>query len=69
MYNQPQILTYEASIKSKIFSDTYITMSNLSDSEFYNVKFQTKPYMNFIWLSVLLISFGGIINFLRVQKK
>ena len=31
MYNQPQILTYEASIKSKIFSDTYIISNTISE--------------------------------------
>ena len=51
IYNQPETITYEASIKSKIFSDTYVTMSNISKSDYYNIKFQKKPFMNLIWLS------------------
>jgi len=61
-------VTYEASINSGFFSDTYLTMSNISESDIFNVKFQKKPFMNFIWLSVLLISFGGVINFFNRKK-
>jgi len=68
IYNQPMTVTYEASINSGFFSDTYLTMSNISESDIFNVKFQRKPFMNFIWLSVLLISFGGIINFFKKRK-
>ena len=69
LYNQPKTLTYEASIKSSFFSDTYLTMSNISDTDIFNIKFQKKPFMNFIWLSVLLISFGGILNFFNRKKE
>ena len=65
IYNQPVTVTYEASINSGFFSDTYLTMSNISESDIFNIKFQKKPFMNFIWLSVLLIAFGGIINFFK----
>ena len=69
VYNQPKTITYEASINSNLFSDTYLTMSNISDSDIFNIKFQKKPFMNFIWLSVLLISFGGILNFFNRKKE
>ena len=69
LYNQPKTITYEASIKSDFFSDTYLTMSNISDTDIYNIKFQKKPFMNLIWFSVLLISFGGIINFFKRGNK
>ena len=68
IYNQPVTLTYEASINSRFFSDTYLTMSNISESDVFNIKFQKKPFMNFIWLSILLVSFGGIINFFNSRK-
>jgi len=69
IYNQPVTVTYEASINSRFFSDTYLTMSNISESDIFNIKFQRKPFMNFIWLSVLLVSFGGIINFFNRKKQ
>ena len=68
MYDRPKTLTYEAYIKSKLLSDTYITMSNLSGSEFYNIKFQIKPFMNLIWFSTLILSLGGILRLFRVHK-
>jgi len=69
VYNQPKTITYEASIKSNLFSDTYLTMSNISDTDIFNIKFQKKPFMNFIWLSVLLIAFGGILKFFSKKKE
>ncbi len=69
VYNQPKIVTYESSIKSKILSDTYLTMSNLAGSEFYSIRFQTKPFMNLIWISVLIISAGGFLRILRRENK
>ena len=69
IYNQPQTVTYEASINSGFFSDTYLTMSNISDSDIFNIKFQRKPFMNFIWISVLILSFGGVINFFNMKKR
>ncbi len=62
IYTNPETLTYEASIKSKISSDLYLTMSNLSRSDFYNIKFQEKPFMIWIWVSAIMIALGGLIQ-------
>ena len=43
-------------------------MSNISETDVFNIKFQVKPFMNFIWFSVLLLSLGGILNFLKEIK-
>ena len=69
IYNQPKTITYEASIKSNVLSDTYVTMSNISKSDFYNIKFQKKPFMNLIWFSTILIAFGGFIRILERRTK
>ena len=63
VYDKPITITYEASIDSNLFSDTYLTMSNISETDVFNIKFQVKPFMNFIWFSVLLLSVGGLLNF------
>ena len=65
IYESPQTLTYEASIKTDAFKDYYLTMSNIDRSEYYNIKFQKKPLMVWIWISVIMIVFGG---FLRIFK-
>ena len=63
IYENPQTLTYEAAITSNALKDYYLTMSNIDRSEYYNIKFQKKPLMIWIWISVIMIVFGG---FLRV---
>tara|TARA_B100000963_G_scaffold358308_1_gene382627 strand:+ start:234 stop:2114 length:1881 start_codon:yes stop_codon:yes gene_type:complete len=67
LYNKPETLTYEASIRTNIFRDHYLTMSNIDRSEFYNIKFQNKPLMLWIWISAIILSIGGIsrLNFFR----
>ena len=62
IYKNPEILTYESAIKVKITSDTYLTMSNILRSEYYNIKFQKKPLMIWIWISAFIISIGGIVR-------
>ena len=62
IYTSPETLTYEAAIKSKITSDLYLTMSNVSRSDFYNIKFQNKPFMIWIWISAIMIASGGFIQ-------
>ena len=59
IYSNPETLTYEASIATKITKDIYLTMSNISRSEYYNIKFQDKPFMIWIWISALIIVLGG----------
>ena len=65
IYENPSTITYETSIRSGILKDYYITMSNIDRSDYYNIKFQKKPFMMWIWVSVIFISFGG---FLRLYK-
>ena len=68
IYDNPQTLTYEASIKTNFFRDYYLTMSNIDRSDYYNIKFQEKPLMIWIWISVVMLSFGGILSFIRNAK-
>ena len=68
IYDKPQTLTYEASIKSNFFRDYYLTMSNIDRSDYYNIKFQKKPFMIWIWISVVMLSFGGFLSFIRYAK-
>ena len=62
IYSNPETLTYEAAIKTKINSDLYLTMSNVSRSDYYNIKFQNKPFMIWIWISALIIVLGGFMQ-------
>ncbi len=69
IYENPNMITYEASIRSGILKDYYITMSNIDRSDYYNIKFQKKPFMMWIWISVVLISLGGFLRFFKNAKK
>ena len=68
IYENPQTLTYEASIKTSILKDYYLTMSNIDRSEYYNIKFQKKPLMIWIWISVIMIAFGGFLRLFTNAK-
>ena len=59
IYNQPNIITSEADIKTTFFTDKFITMNSVQNEEYFNVRYQVKPFMLWIWISVLLISLGG----------
>jgi len=69
IYNNPETLTYEAAIKSKISSDLYLTMSNVARSDFYNIKFQNKPFMIWIWISAFMIAIGGFVQLILKKNE
>jgi len=69
IYSNPETLTYEAAIKTRIDSDLYLTMSNISRSDYYNIKFQHKPLMIWIWISVLMVVFGGFLQLVRNKNE
>ena len=65
IYNQPNIITSEADIKTNLFTDKFITMNYIQNQEYFNVRYQVKPFMIWIWISVILISFGGFLSFFK----
>ena len=65
IYNQPNIITSEADIKTNIYTDKFITMNLVQNQEYFNIRYQVKPFMIRIWLSVLLISFGGLMSLFK----
>ena len=62
IYDQPLIMTSEANIKTNFFKDKYIVMNNVSGSDYYNIRFQEKPFMIWIWIASLLIAAGGFLS-------
>ena len=69
IYENPPMITSEASIKNNFFYDNYITMSNIDRSDYYNIKFQKKPFMMWIWLSVIFVSVGGFFRLFTNENK
>jgi len=60
IYNQPNIVTSEADIKTNLLKDSFITMNLVQNQDYFNIRYQIKPFMIWIWLSVLLITLGGL---------
>jgi cytochrome c-type biogenesis protein CcmF len=69
VYNQPNIITSEADIKTTFFSDKFITMNSVQNEEYFNIRYQVKPFMIWIWISVILISMGGVISLFSRQNE
>jgi cytochrome c-type biogenesis protein CcmF len=65
VYNQPNIITSEADIKTTFFTDKFITINTVQNEEYFNIRYQVKPFMFWIWVSVLLISLGGLISLFK----
>ena len=67
VYNQPNIITSEADIKITLFTDKFITMNSVQNQEYFNIRYQVKPFMLWIWISVLFISMGGVLSFFKKE--
>ena len=69
IYNQPKTITSEADIKTNLLSDKFMTMNIVQNEEYFNIRYQTKPLMIWIWISVLIISIGGITSVFKKNEK
>ena len=67
IYNQPNIVTSEADIKTTLFSDKFIVINVVPNQDLFNVRYQVKPFMLWIWISVILISIGGFLSFAKKE--
>tara|TARA_B100001175_G_scaffold288358_1_gene271450 strand:- start:1855 stop:2661 length:807 start_codon:yes stop_codon:yes gene_type:complete len=65
IYNQPNIVTSEADIKTNLLEDKFMTMNVVQNQEYFNIRYQEKPFMVWIWFSVILISFGGLLSLVK----
>ena len=68
IYNQPNIMTSEADIKTSIFYDKFFVVNLLKNESYFNVRYQVKSFMIWIWISTLLIALGGLIGLLKKIK-
>ena len=65
IYNQPIIITSEADIKTNLLTDKFMTMNSIQNQDYFNVRYQVKPFMIWIWISVFLITLGGLTSLLK----
>ena len=65
IYNQPVIITSEADIKTTLLEDKFLVMNLVKGNEYFNIRYQIKPFMVWIWISVFLLSLGGLMSLLK----
>ena len=65
IFNQPITITSEADIKTNFIGDKFLVMNLVKGNEYYNIRYQTKPFMIWIWLSAILMGSGALINFFK----
>ncbi|MDA9604617.1 heme lyase CcmF/NrfE family subunit [Candidatus Pelagibacter sp.] len=64
-YNQPVLITSEADIKTTLWEDKFLVMNLVKGREYFNIRYQVKSFMLFIWISVSLLSLGGLISLFK----
>jgi len=62
IYKQPLVVTSEADIKTTLFKDKFLVMNIIKGNEYFNVRYQIKPFMIWIWISTLLLATGGFLS-------
>ena len=70
IYNQPETMTSEADIKTNLLKDRFLVINLIKDDyEYFNVRYQEKPFMIWIWLSSILIIYGGFLKLINKNEK
>ena len=62
IYNQPVIITSEADIKTTLYYDKFLVMNLVKDYEYFNVRYQVKPFMIWIWIATVILVIGGFLS-------
>jgi len=65
VYNQPLTITSEADIKTTLYYDKFLVMNVVKDYEYFNVRYQVKPFMIWVWISTILLVVGGCLSLFR----
>ena len=63
------MITSEADIKTTLLEDKFLAMNLVKGNEYFNIRYQVKPFMLWIWISVLLLSAGGLISLFRKKNE
>ena len=58
----------ELLLKTNLFTDKFMTMNLVQNQDYFNIRYQVKPFMIWIWISVLLISFAGLTSLLKKKN-
>ena len=56
-------------LKDEYEVDKNIVFTLIQESEIFNVRYQHKPFMVWIWISIVLLAFGGAFAIFKNEKK
>ena len=65
IYNQHVMITSEADIKTTLHYDKFLVMNLVKDNEYFNVRYQVKPFMIWIWISTVILVIGGFLSLFK----
>ena len=65
IYDRPNIITSEADIKTSLFYDKFLVMNLVKGNEYFNIRYQVKYFMIWIWISTSLLALGGTLSLFR----
>ena len=64
------MITSEADIKTTLYYDKFLVMNVVKDYEYFNVRYQVKPFMIWIWIATVILVIGGFLSlFQRPHEK
>ena len=69
IYNQPNTITSEADIKTTLYSDKFLVMNLVKGYKYFNIRYQIKPFMIWIWISTFLLAFGACLSLFRISNE
>ena len=56
------MITSEADIKTTLYYDKFLVMNLVKDYEYFNVRYQVKPFMIWIWIATVILVIGGFLS-------
>jgi cytochrome c-type biogenesis protein CcmF len=65
IYDRPNTITSEADIKTSLFYDKFLVMNLVKGNEYFNIRYQVKYFMIWIWISTSLLALGGTLSLFR----
>tara|TARA_Y100001935_G_scaffold239599_1_gene227425 strand:- start:392 stop:2254 length:1863 start_codon:yes stop_codon:yes gene_type:complete len=68
IYKVPETVTSEADIKTNLLNDNLVVVNYLKDTDYLNIRYQKKPFMLLIWISALMLAFGGFLGLRKNYK-
>ena len=64
-FSAPRFLSVVDNQKTNLLKDQFMTMNLVQNKNYFNIRYQVKPFMIWIWFSVLIITLGGFKSLIK----